>query len=255
MPEVTRHEPGSFSWAELATSDAEGAKKFYTSLFGWSFSDSPAGPGMVYTMLQKKGKNVGALYNPGPTAGGAPPHWMTYVTVASADDSAKKAEDLGGKAIAEPFDVMDVGRMATIRDPQGAVICLWQPKKHIGAEVVNEPNAMCWCELDTTDLESAKRFYTGLFGWGTKVGGDYTEFQRNGTSIGGMMKIPKDWGSVPPSWLVYFAVEDCDRAAAKTSELGGRPIVPPTDIPNVGRFAVLSDPQGAVFAVIKPTAA
>jgi predicted enzyme related to lactoylglutathione lyase len=255
MPEVTRHEPGSFCWAELATSDAEAAKKFYTRLFGWSFSDSPAGPDTVYTMLQKKGKNVGALYNPGPQGGGAPPHWTTYVTVASADASAKKAKDLGGKALAEPFDVMDVGCMATIQDPQGAVFCLWQPKKHIGAEVVNEPNAMCWCELDTTDLESAKRFYTGLFGWGTKVGGDYTEFQRDGTSIGGMMKIPKEWGPVPPSWLIYFAVEDCDQTAAKTAELGGRAVVPPTDIPNVGRFAVLSDPQGAVFAIVKLTGA
>jgi uncharacterized protein len=251
MTEVTRHEPGSFSWAELATSDADAAKRFYTTLFGWTFSDSPAGPDMVYTMLKKRDKSVGALFKMGPQQAGMPPHWTTYVTVASADESAKKAASLGGKVLAGAFDVMDVGRMATIQDREGAALCLWEPKKHIGAEVVNEPGAMCWCELDTTDTDSAGKFYTGLFGWGTKVGGDYTEFQRAGTSIGGMMKIPKEWGSVPPNWLIYFAVENCDATAKKAGDLGGKPIVPPTTIENVGRFAVLADPQGAVFAIIQ----
>jgi predicted enzyme related to lactoylglutathione lyase len=203
MPDVTRHEPGSFSWAELATSDSAGAKKFYTGLFGWSFADSPAGPDMIYTMWKKGGKSVGAMYGLGPEQKGVPPHWNVYVTVASVDDSAGKAKTLGATILAEPFDVMDVGRMATIRDREGATLCLWQAKKHIGAEVVNEANAMCWCELDTTDTDSAGKFYTGLFGWTTKVGGDYTEFQRAGTSIGGMMKIPAAWGPAPPSWLIY----------------------------------------------------
>jgi uncharacterized protein len=251
--EVTRHEPGSFSWPELATTDAAAAKKFYTSLFSWAFVDSPAGPDMVYTMLKKRDKSVGALFEMGPQQKGAPPHWTTYVTVASADESTKKAKQLGAKVLAEPFDVMDIGRMATIQDPQGATFCLWQPKKHIGVEIVNEPNTMCWCELDTTDTESAKTFYTGLFGWGTKVGGDYTEFQRGGTSIGGMMKIAKEWGPVPPSWLTYFAVENCDATVEKAKGLGGSPMTPPTDIPGTGRFSVLRDPQGAVFAVIKLT--
>ncbi len=249
--EVTRHEPGSFSWAELGTTDADAAKKFYTSLFGWTFVDSPVGPDMVYTRLQKGGRDVGALYRMGPQQQGMPPHWTTYVTVASADETARKAAGLGGKVVAEPFDVMDVGRMATLQDPTGATFCVWQPKKHIGAQIVNEPSAMCWSELDTTDTEAAGRFYTSLFGWGTKVGGDYTEFQRGGTSIGGMMRIPKEWGPVPPSWLIYFAVEDCDGSVARAKELGGGTIVAPTDIPGTGRFSVLRDPQGAVFAVVR----
>jgi predicted enzyme related to lactoylglutathione lyase len=254
MVEVSKHEPGSFSWAELATTDSGAAKKFYSRLFGWSSVDSPAGPDMIYTMLKKGDKHVGALYEAGRQQPSVPPHWTTYVTVASADDSAKRAKELGAKVLAEPFDVMDVGRMATIQDPQGATLCLWQAKKHIGTEVINEPNTMCWCELDTTDTDSAKKFYTSLFGWGAKVGGDYTEFQRGGTSIGGMMKIPKEWGPVPPSWLIYFAVEDCDRSAAKAGELGGKAVVAPTDIEKVGRFAVMQDPQGAVFALFKPAA-
>jgi predicted enzyme related to lactoylglutathione lyase len=258
MTEVTRHEPGSFSWAELATTEDGGAKKFYTTLFGWGFEDSPAGPDMVYTMLKKNGKNVGALYKLGPQQKGVPPHWNTYVTVASADQSAKKAKELGGKIVMEAFDVMDVGRMAIVQDPQGAMISLWEPKKHIGAEVVNEPNTFCWAELDTTDVGSAEKFYTALFGWGVKRGGEaanetpYTEWQRGGTSIGGMMTIPKEWGPVPPNWLVYFMVSDVDAAAKKAGELGGHAIVPPTDIPKTGRFSVIGDPQGAVFAVFKP---
>lgn len=251
MTEVTRHEPGSFSWAELATTDAATAKKFYTGLFGWTFVDSPAGPDMVYTMLKKRDKSVGALYGMGPNQKGVPPHWNIYVTVESADQSAKKAKDLGAKILAEPFDVMDVGRMATVQDSQGATLCLWQPRKHIGTEVVDEPDVMCWCELDTNDTGAAGKFYAALFGWSTKVGGDYTEFQLGGKSIGGMMKIPKEWGPVPPNWLTYFAVSDCDAAETKARGLGGKAIVPSTTIENVGRFAVLQDPQGAVFAVIK----
>jgi predicted enzyme related to lactoylglutathione lyase len=251
MPEVTHHEPGSFCWAELATTDEGGAKKFYTTLFGWGFEDSPAGPGMTYTTLKKNGKSVGALYKMRPDQKGMPPNWMTYVTVASADGSAKKAKELGGKVFMEPFDVMDIGRMAIIEDQQGAKICVWEPKKHIGAEIVNEPGALCWAELDTTDTESAKRFYTGLFGWGTKVSDAYIELQQGGTSIGGMMKIPKEWGPVTSNWLVYFAVADCDATAKKTGELGGGTIVPPTDIPGMGRFSVLRDPQGAVFAIYR----
>ncbi len=119
--------------------------------------------------------------------------------------------------------------------------------------MTNETNAPCWAELDTTDTTAAGRFYTNLFRWGTKVGGDYTEFQVGGRSIGGMMKIPKEWGPVPPNWLVYFAVSDCDATVASAQKLGGGVIVPPTDIAKTGRFAVLRDGQGAVFAIIKLT--
>ncbi len=251
MPEVTRHEPGSFCWAELATTDDAGAKKFYTTLFGWSYTDSPAGPDMIYTMLQKSGKSVGALYKMGADQKGIPPHWNLYVTVASADATAKKAKELAGKVLMDPFDVMDVGRMAIIEDQEGARICVWEPRKHIGTELVNEPGTLCWGELDTTDTESARRFYTSLFGWGAKVSEAYTEWQQGATSIGGLMKIPKEWGPVPPNWLVYFAVAGPDAVAKKAGELGGGAIVPPTDIPGAGRFAVLRDPQGAVFAIYK----
>ena len=251
MTQVNKHDPGNFSWPELATNNPAAAKTFYTNVFGWGLEDSPAGPDMVYTTLKKGDRSVGALFQD-PNQKNIPPHWNTYVTVASADASAKKAKDLGGKVVAEPFDVMEYGRMAVVQDPQGATICLWEPKKHIGAQVVNEPGALCWGELDTTDPANAQKFYTGLFGWEAKPGTDYTEWQKNGSSIGGMMKIPKEWGAVPPNWLVYFASDDVDATAAKATKGGGKVIVPPTNIPDMGRFSVLADPQGAVFAVFRP---
>ncbi len=126
MTEVSRHEPGSFCWAELATTDDASAKKFYTTLFGWGFEDSPAGPDMIYTTLKKGEKRAGALYKLGPDQKGVPPHWNTYVSVASADQTAGKAKELGGKVLMEPFDVMDFGRMAIVQDQQGAMISLWE---------------------------------------------------------------------------------------------------------------------------------
>ena len=258
MTEVSRNEPGAFCWPELATTDDAGAKKFYTSLFNWGFEDSPAGPDMVYTTLMKKGKRAGALYKLGPDQKGVPPHWNMYVAVASADETAKKAKDLGGRVLMEPFDVMDFGRMAVVQDKQGATICIWQAKTHIGVEIMNEPDTLCWAELDTTDMGSAEKFYTALFGWGVKRGGEaadetpYTEWQSGGNSIGGMMAIPKEWGPVPPNWLVYFMVSDVDATVKKAGQLGGHSIVPPTDLAKVGRFSVVQDPQGAVFAVFKP---
>jgi hypothetical protein len=254
MSEVTRHEPGTFCWPELATSDAAGAKTFYAGLFGWTSEDMPAGPDQTYTMLRLSGKDVGALYAKGAQEESVPPHWNCYVSVESADETAKKAKELGGAVLADPFDVFDLGRMAVLQDPTGAVFCLWQPRRHIGARILDEPGALCWSECTTSDTEAAGRFYTRLFGWTQKTDAGsppYTEFLLRGRPIGGMIGIQKERGDVPPHWLVYFAVGDCDGSAARAKELGGAIHVPPKDIEHVGRFAILADPQGAIFAVIR----
>ncbi len=257
MSEVTSYPPGTFCWVDLATTDAPAAKRFYTRLFGWSFDDNPAGPGMVYTMFNVGGKDVAALYEQGEEQRkqGVPPNWLSYVSVASADETAKKAKSLGGTLISEPFDVMEVGRMALIQDPTGAAFALWEPRKHFGARLVNEPATRCWNELSTGDVERAKAFYTGLFGWGarTQQMGPmvYTTFSNGERPAAGLMRIAEEWGPVPPHWLVYFAVDDCDRTVEKAKGLGAKVTAPPMDIPEVGRFAVLEDPQGAAFAVIK----
>lgn len=259
MPEVTSHEPGSFCWIELATSDPEAAKKFYSGIFGWESEDTPAGPDMVYTMLKIRGLEVGAMYKLGEeeTKNGIPPHWNTYIAVTSADEAAKKAAALGGKVLMDAFDVMEHGRMAILQDPQGATFCAWQAKAHAGVRLFGETGTFGWDELWTTDRKKAAEFYKGLFGWGTKdgdvtgTGGVYTEWINAGQSIGGMLEITPDMGPVPPNWLPYFMVDDCNASAAKASSSGGKIFVPPTDIPTVGRFSVVQDPQGATFCIIK----
>lgn len=255
MTEMKKHEPGMFCWVELAAKDGPAAKKFYTSLFDWGVNDIPseAGP---YSMLEKKGKEAGALYQLGPQQKGVPPHWNSYIAVESADDTAARAKKLGGTVVLEPFDVMEHGRMAIIQDPAGATFSIWQPKDHIGAQVVNEPGSFCWNELYTTDPKKVGDFYSDLFGWTRQTmpmptGAEYTIFKKGDAQAAGMMKIPKEMGPVPPHWLVYFAVDDSDRTAEKARKMGGEVMVPPTDIPNIGRFAILNDPQGANFAVIR----
>jgi predicted enzyme related to lactoylglutathione lyase len=259
MVEKTHHEPGSFCWVELATSDAAAAKSFYTSLFGWSVNEFPVGEGMTYSMLEKNGKQAGALYQLGPQQKGVPPHWNSYVCVASADDAAAHAKELGARVVMEPFDVMDNGRMAVVQDPTGAVFSLWQPGASIGARVVNEPGSFCWNELYTRDPKKAADFYSGLFGWKMNARhmdfGDYVIFENSEGMMAGMLKIAEEWGPVPPYWLVYFSVDDCDKAVDRAKGLGAKVTMPPMEIETAGRFALLSDPQGAGFAVIQLKAA
>jgi uncharacterized protein len=258
MPEITDFKPGRFCWFELGTSDAAEAKAFYGSLFGWTVEDRPV-PGMVYSMLKLNGKDVGGLYELGADmrAAGVPPHWLVYIATASADDSAAKAKAAGGSLMNGPFDVMEHGRMAVVKDPQGAVFGVWQAKAHRGVWVFGEVNAPCWAELATTDDEAARSFYTKLTGWKADVKSDgpmpYTEWVNDGEVVGGMLRMTGDqWKGVPPYWATYFAVADCDASAARAASLGGSVKMPPMDIPKVGRFSVIADPAGAVFSIIKP---
>ena len=247
MTDKTSYPQGEFCWAELTTSDGNGAKHFYTSMFGWAADEVPMAPGEPpYVMLRKDGKDAAALYENKKL----PPHWASYVAVKSADEIAKKAKSLGGKVVAEPFDVMDVGRMAVIQDPQSATFCIWQAGRHIGAKVVGEPNTMCWNELMTEDIESARKFYSALFGWKPKISPGYTEMLVGDTATGGMMQITEEMKGMPSHWWPYFAVADCDASTKKVQSLGGKLHMGPQDIPDTGRFAVLEDPQGAWFNII-----
>src|SRR5260221_3209963 len=244
MPIKTKHEPGTFSWAELATTDTAAAKKFYGPLLGWEFDDMPAGPDMIYSMSKVGGQHVGGLFNIHGDMKGMPPSWASYVTVEDVDATAKKVTANGGKLVKEPFDVMDVGRMAVAQDPTGAVLCLWTAKKHIGAGVLHDPGAMTWNELFTSDVDRAGKFYVSVFGWTTTpvdVGpiGTYTLFGRAGekSNVGGMMPLGPQMKSVPPHWLVYFRVTDVDKSAKNVPELGGQDISPPIEIPKSCRLS------------------
>jgi uncharacterized protein len=245
------HDPGTFCWLELGTSDAGAAKKFYTDVFGWTVNETDMGEGMgMYYIFQKGGRDAAAMYQIGPQQQGMPPNWMSYVAVTSADDVAAKAKSLGGNVIMDPFDVWDFGRMTVLVDPQGAHVAVWQAKQHIGLGARDESDTLCWNELQARDVDAAKKFYPALFGWTMKESLEYTEWQSGGKSVGGMMQSQAP-PQVPAHWLPYFAVDDCDATVAKATAGGAQTIVPPMDYPNVGRFSVLSDPQGAVFAVIK----
>jgi predicted enzyme related to lactoylglutathione lyase len=187
---------------------------------------------------------------------GQPPAWSSYVSVSDAGATAAGVKESGGTVMVEPMEVMDLGRMAVFADPAGAVFGVWQPGTFAGAGVVNEPGSLSWNELNTRDPDGAKEFYGALFGWTSEEskmpdGGSYTEWHRDGDAIvGGMLdirgRVPDE---VPPHWMVYFAVEDCDATVAKAKELGGECDLGPIDLP-VGRFAVLHDPHGAHFAVV-----
>ena len=257
MQEKPHYKPGTFCWVELATSNADAAKSFYTQLFGWTYEDHPMGPGMVYTMLRLDGKDVGALYKlmDDQVSQGVPPNWLSYVSVASADESTAKAKELGATILKDAFDVMTVGRMSVIADPTGAVFATWQAGDHSGAGIYNVPGSFCWNELMTTDTGKDKDFYTNLFGWGANTqdfgGFQYTMFQNGERGAGGMLQITPEMGPIPSNWLVYFSVDDCDAKVQKATELGAKVMKPADDIPGVGRFAILFDPQGAAFAIIK----
>ena len=248
MGERTSYAPGTFSWAELATSDATAAKSFYTALFGWEYDDNPIGDGQVYSMALRDGRHVAALFS-----ADEPPHWNCYVTVGDVDQAAARAREDGATVLAEPFDVMDVGRMAVIADPTGAALCLWEARSHPGAGLVNVPGAMTWNDLVTPDPDAAARFYGALFGWTTEEvpeAGGYRVIRNGERTNGGIMPLdPERMGAeTPPNWLPYFGHEDVDRLVGDVEGLGGRLLNGPIRMLD-GSIAVLADPQGAVFAV------
>ena len=262
MPTVTKYENGEFSWVDLATTDTDAAKKFYGSLFGWTFEDTPAGQGMTYSMAQLGGQTVAAVYKMAPVTPGAPPFWLPYVTVDDLEARTKKASAAGGKVHQEPVDVMEAGRMSVVEDPAGATLAFWTPKKNICAAMKNEPGTLCWNEVLTSDPDQAGRFYAQTLDWKTKaidIGpmGTYTLFSRegasDGTSEGGMMALSPDMKGVPSHWLSYFRVTDCDASTKQVAELGGKIVMPSTDIPGMGRYAIVQDPQGATFGLFKLT--
>jgi predicted enzyme related to lactoylglutathione lyase len=259
MPQTATHAPGKFCWVEIGTTDKNAARKFYTTLFGWKAKDVPAGEMGTYTILGLDGRDVGGLYelNQEQRDQGVPPHWLSYVSVEDAAKATNKAESLGAEVVMGPMDVMEIGRMSVLKDPQGAVFAIWQAKQHPGFGVVDEKGSPCWFELATSDTKAAGKFYSGVFGWGldTQAMGamNYTMLKVGKESVAGVMALTPEMkkGNVPPNWLPYIRVEDSDGTAKKATSLGGKVLHGPMDVPNVGRFAVLADPTGAAFAVIR----
>ena len=257
MPEFIKHEEGVFSYSDLSTTDLDAATTFYTDLFGWKYEDVPMSdePGDVYRMFTMNGQSVSAASKQPPqqAEAGVPPMWNTYFTVEDVDLKAKECEAAGGTVHAPPFDVFDAGRMAVVADPAGAFFCMWQAKENIGAQVMQEPNTLDWAESGSTDAEKARQFYGDVFGWtfdemDMGEGNTYTIFKQGDRPVAGMMPSP-----MPMSyWSVYFRVEDCKNMVERARSMGANVMMEPDSAPGVGTFAVVADPQGAMFGMIEP---
>jgi predicted enzyme related to lactoylglutathione lyase len=248
----TKYPQGTFSWVDITSTDITKTKAFLTGLFGWTAEDMPTSPGKPdYTMFSLDGKYVagaGPAWDPK-----MPSYWANYITVDDVDAMAKKAEELGGKVIMPAMDVMDAGRMVGIEDPTGAKVMLWQPKRHIGAGIINTVGAMVWNELYTKDVEGAKKFYADLLGWTYEPMKDnptYTLIKNNGRNNGGIFEITEEMNKMPPMWMVYFTVKNLAESVAKAKELGGHVWMDTKDI-GVGKIATISDPAGAGFIIME----
>jgi predicted enzyme related to lactoylglutathione lyase len=251
MTKVDTHAPGTICWVDLMTSDAETARTFYKALFGWTFLLDDTAPGH-YALAQLDDRPAAGV---GPLPDGAPlsPAWSVYFASDDLDATLATVTARGGRVMAGPMDVIEEGRMAVCMDPSGAAFCVWQAKRHVGARVIDEPNAMCWYEVFTPDAAKACDFYGSVFGLEARrlvEEGEPTlvfyTLHKGDKIVGGVEQT----ASGAPAWRIYFAVADADAAAARITELGGSITVPPLDTP-YGRMAVVADPTGAGFAIIK----
>ncbi len=262
---VESYKQGTPSWVDLSTTDQDAAKEFYSKIFGWEYQDNPMGDGQVYSMAQVDGSAASAIFTQmsEEADNNVPPHWNVYITVDDIEATAAKVPDLGGTVVAGPFDVFEAGRMIVAQDPSGAFISFWQAKQHVGAEVRDEHGAISWAEMMTTDQDAAGSFFTELLGVGldkdsmpTPDDSQYYMLMTENGPVAGIMPLPPNLieMGVPPCWTVYFAVDDVDSAIESTTSMGGERIMGPMPIPDVGRIAILRDPQGAVFGVQQPSA-
>jgi len=253
MAEVSSYAPGTPSWIDLATSDPEGARTFYSGLFGWEFDIGGPETGQYANCLVRGRKVAGIGGEPAPE--GMPTGWTTYIATDDLDATTKLIADNGGTLMMEPMDVLQYGRMVVATDPTGAVFGSWEAASHLGAELVNEPGTLTWNELTTRDLDRAMEFYGGVYGYSWQSmdapGARYFTFSVGDKVVGGSMEMDDVWPpEIPSHWMIYFAVADTSATVAKAEQLGGAVQVPPTDSPQ-GPFAILRDPQGATFSVIQ----
>jgi uncharacterized protein len=257
MGKRERYAPGTFCAVDLATTDPDGAKRFYGELFGWEAEDVSPGEGMTYTILRLDGDAVGGTFEQPAQSreAGAPPHWISYVSVENADATAQRASELGGRVVQEPFDTLGVGRMAAIQDPTGSGVAVWQAGTYPGAARVNEPGCLTWNELATNDTAAALGFYERLFGWSSQAmntgdGPPYVIVKVGERSNGGVRPVSPEeqQAGVSPYWVPYFATESLRETFDLAANLGGEIVFGPLEFP-AGRIGAARDPQGATFAL------
>jgi predicted enzyme related to lactoylglutathione lyase len=254
MPKIESYQQGTPSYVELVTPDQQAAREFYSTLFGWEVEEVPLDDqGSVYLAAALQGDAVAGISGQMPEMAGHPAFWGVYLAVDDVDAAAARVAAAGGKVEAGPFDVMDLGRMAAVQDPTGARVNLWQAGSTPGTVRANEPGTPTWNELVSPDLPTATRFYEQVLGvtWRTQEmpSGDYLLLVVGDRPVGGAM--PPMAEGMPPHWNVYFNVASVDETVAAAERLGGRVVAPAFDVPEVGRLAVLADPQGAMFNLMQ----
>jgi predicted enzyme related to lactoylglutathione lyase len=241
-------------WVDLGSSDAAGSREFYSKLFGWDVQVNEDPQYRGYGLAKVNGKDAAGI---GPAMSPEQPTaWSIYIGTDNADELAEKVKSAGGTVVAPPFEVGDQGRMAVFQDPSGAFISAWQTKI-MGGFQTEGANSYGWAELNSRGLEKALPFYEKVFGWTTRKSDmgegqpPYYEFQLDGESVaGGMEMNPMVPAEVPSYWMVYFNVDDVDRSFKQAVDAGAREMVAPQEFPG-GRFAILQDPQGAAFGLLK----
>jgi predicted enzyme related to lactoylglutathione lyase len=262
----TRYVSGAPNWLDLGAPDIDGAAAFYAALFDWQFT--PVGPGAGgYGFFRLAERTVAGGMPITPEQG--PPSWNVYFQVPDASGTAKAVEQAGGRVLVPPMDVMGEGTMAVFADRAGAAFGVWQPGRLRGLDAAGSPGALCWAELHTADVPASAAFYHRVFGWeveGVPFPGGATYTCVNpaeggaDTMFGGMVASADDpvaagggaGTAADAYWLPYFAVADADAVVARAADAGGGVLVPPADVPDVGRLARLTDPYGARFAVLRP---
>jgi predicted enzyme related to lactoylglutathione lyase len=259
MVERTGYIDGEPCWADVVAADVPAAQHFYERLFGWEYADS--GPDFGhYVMCLKDGRIVAGMSPPMPGSERLPAAWSLYLMSHDLAGTARRIDEHGGKLLVAPMEIPDNGRMLFAMDPSGAAFGAWEPGRHTGSQLFDEPGALCWAEVTTREPAVTDHFYQGLFGYrqttiGNDAGAADAPFDYSAWSLGdadpvaGRLTMTPDWDGVPPHWTVYFAADDVDAAAQRALAAGGRVQHGPFDSPQ-GRLAVIEDPNGAVFTII-----
>ncbi|MEV7192907.1 VOC family protein [Streptomyces sp. NPDC093510] len=249
---------GAPVWVDSCAPDLGGVSAFYRDLFGWELQQGAAEMG-GYSQYQLAGRTAaGAMAI---SRDEAAPAWTLYFRTPDVDATVKSVEQAGGGTLFEAVDILDLGRMAGLTDSAGVPFSVWQQGELKGLDVLNEPGGLVWTELYTPDVSAAIGFYDSVFGWQTTEatfpGGTYTMVHPAGGTaddmFGGVVPLADDSCEDGAYWLPYFQVDDCDSAVAKALEGGGEVRMEPLSMEGVGRFAKLTDPAGARFAVLQPS--
>ncbi len=251
---TTKRPPGEPTWMDLATTDLDKAKAFYRAVFGWEYFDTGEDFGH-YNFAMVQGRNAAGIGQM-PPGYPMPSAWTIYFATDDLGADLERVKALGGQVVADIMDIGTSGRMAICADPTGAVFGLWEANEHVGAGVENEHGGMSWHEVATRDLAAARTFYSELFALtpNKMEGMEYFVMQHGDDMICGVMQMDENWEGIPPHWMGYFTVDDTDATVERVVEAGGKVMVPAFDMP-YGRMAVIADPMGATFSIVKPPAA